>query len=181
MSSQEKTRRRRRIRPDSPVVRWVVVLASVIGGVAAAIPLGQAAAEWWGDRTAGVTTQTVDGRTTVAQGSEAADALVRRLFDAVDGGRVSLDTVLVATPSQAKGQATNGFTVFYNCDDGPDEPGGDRCSTAKLFWESNPLPFEVDNGAGWHLVGTYSVALDANKGQMYGATIVAFALKSVTG
>jgi hypothetical protein len=71
--------------------------------------------------------------------------------------------------------------VFYNCTAGPDEPGADRCSTAKLYWESNPLPFQVSNGAAWHLVGTYKVVLDPNKGQMYGATIVAFSLSSVTG
>ena len=57
----------------------------------------------------------------------------------------------------------------------------DRCSTAKLYWESNPLPFQVRNGAGWHLVGTYAVVLDAGKGQVYDAAIVAFHLSSVTG
>jgi hypothetical protein len=92
-----------------------------------------------------------------------------------------LDAVLVATPSQADGKATNGYTVFYNCGDGPGEPGADRCSTAKLYWESNPLPFQVRGGAGWHLLGTYSVVLDPNKGQRYDATIVGFHLTSVTG
>jgi len=184
MSTQEKVRRRRLVRPDSFAVKWIVVVTTVIGGLAAAIPLGQAAARWWHDRTTETLTDTpstVDGGATIEQGSVEADALVRRLFDTAAGGRLDLDAVLVATPSQADGKATNGFTVFYNCGDGPAEPGADRCSTAKLYWESNPLPFQVRNGAGWHLVGTYSVVLDPNKGQMYGATIVGFGLSSVTG
>jgi hypothetical protein len=89
--------------------------------------------------------------------------------------------ILTATPSQAGGKATNGFTVFYHCTDGPSEPGADRCGTAKLYWESNPLPFEVRGGAGWHFVGVYAVALDAGKGQVYEADLVAFHLSSVTG
>ena len=179
MSTQEKVRRRRLMRPESVAVRWMVVLATVIGGLAAAIPIGQAAAQWWHGR-ATEAPSTVAGAT-IEQGSASADALVRQLFDAAGGRRLDLDAVLVATPSQANGKATNGFTVFYNCGDGPGEPGADRCSTAKLFWASNPLPFEVRGGAGWHLVGTYSVVLDPNKGQVYDATIVAFGLTSVTG
>jgi hypothetical protein len=38
MSTQEKVRRRRLMRPESVAVRWMVVLATVIGGLAAAIP-----------------------------------------------------------------------------------------------------------------------------------------------
>jgi hypothetical protein len=49
---QQGKTRRHWLRPESVVVRWVVVLASVIGGVAAAVPLGQVAAEWWDERTA---------------------------------------------------------------------------------------------------------------------------------
>jgi hypothetical protein len=180
MSTQEKVRRRRLMRPESVAVRWMVVLATVIGGLAAAIPIGQAAAGWWRDR-ANDTPSTLDGPGTIEQGSKEADALVRRLFDATGGRRLDLDAVLIATPSQANGKATNGYTLFYNCRDGAGEPGADRCSTAKLFWASNPLPFEVRGGAGWHLVGTYSVVLDPNKGQVYDATIVAFGLTSVTG
>jgi hypothetical protein len=169
---------RRRLVPESVVVRWLVVVATVIGGVAAAIPIGQAAVRWWHDRADGPSTV---GGADIEQGSAAADALVKRLFDAAGGRRLDLDAILVATPSQSNGKATNGFTVFYNCHEGPGDPGADRCSTAHLFWESNPLPFQVRGGAGWHLVGTYAVALDAGKGQVYDADLVAFHLSSVTG
>jgi len=165
-----------RYRPESVAVRWAVVAATVIAGVAAAIPLAQVASGWWRDRSA----SSVDGGT-IEQGSAAADALVRRLFEAAGGQRLELDAVLVATPGQAGGGVSNGFTVFYNCVDGPGEPGGDRCSRAQLYWASNPLPFAVNHGAGWHLVGTYSVVLDPGKGQVYDATLVAFQLSSVTG
>jgi hypothetical protein len=164
-----------RFRPESVAVRWAVVVATVIGGVAAAIPLTQVAIGWWRDRPA----SSVDGGT-IEQGSAAADALVRRLFDAAGGQRLELDAVLVATPGQAGGGVSNGLTVFYNCVDGPGEPGADRCSRAQLFWASNPLPFQVNHGAGWHLVGTYSVVLDPGKGQVYDADTVAFGLTSVT-
>jgi hypothetical protein len=171
--------RRRLLRPESAAVRWTVVLATVIGGVAAAIPLGQAAIQWWRDRAPGSPSTTAGA--TIEQGSAAADALVRRLFESVDGRRLTLDAILVATPNQAGGGTSNGLTVFYNCTDGEGEPGADRCGRAQLYWESNPLPFQVRNGGGWHLVGTYSVALDPGKGQVYDADIVAFHLVSVTG
>ena len=171
--------RRHSLRPESIGIRWLVVLATLIGAVAAAVPLGQAAAQWWHERTTREPS-TTSGET-IEQGSPAADSLVRQLFDATDGRRLNLDAILTATPSQACGKATNGYTVFYNCADGPGAPGADRCSTAKLYWESNPLPFEVRGGAGWHLVGTYSVVLDPGKGQVYDADLVAFHLSSVTG
>lgn len=172
--------RQRRLLPESVAVRWVVVIATVLGGLAAAIPIGQAVTEWWRDR-AGGSSSIVDGAT-IEQGSPAADALVHRLFEASDGGgRLELDAILVATPTQAGGRATNGYSVFYNCTDGPGEPGADRCGVAHLFWESNPLPFQVRGGEGWHLIGTYSVALDAGKGQTYDASLVAFHLVSITG
>ena len=41
--------------------------------------------------------------------------------------------------------------------------------------------FQVRGGEGWHLIGTYSVALDAGKGQTYDASLVAFHLVSITG
>ena len=167
-----------RFRPESVAVRWAVVVATVIAGVAAAVPLTQAAADWWRDRAAA--SSSVDGAT-IEQGSAAADALVHRLFDAAGGKRLELNAILVATPSQAGGGVSNGLTVFYNCEDGPGEPGADRCSRAQLYWASNPLPFQVNHGAGWHLVGTYSVVLDPGKGQVYDATLVAFQLSSVTG
>ena len=176
---QKDARRRRLLRPESVAVRWTVVLATLVGGLAAAIPIGQAAVRWWNDRA--TDTPSTLGGATIEQGSVAADALVRQLFDASGGRRLDLDAILVATASQANGKAINGFTVFYNCGDGPGEPGADRCSTAKLYWESNPLPFQVRNGAGWHLVGTYAVVLDPGKGQVYDAAIVAFHLSSVTG
>ncbi|MGE5830975.1 MAG: hypothetical protein ACM30G_21825 [Micromonosporaceae bacterium] len=175
---QEKTRRSW-LRPESVAVRWLVVLATVIGAVAAAIPLVPATARWWHERTTHEPSMTAGA--TIEQGSAAADALVRQLFNATGGRRLDLDVILNATPSQAGGKASNGFTVFYNCTEGPDEPGADRCGTAKLYWESNPLPFEVRGGTGWHLVGTYTVALDAGKGQVYDADLVAFHLSSVTG
>jgi hypothetical protein len=166
-----------RFRPESVTVRWAVVVATVIAGVAAAIPLTQAAADWWRERNP---PSSMAGGT-IEQGSPAADALVRRLFDAAGGQRLELDAILVATPSQAGGGVSNGLTVFYNCDDGPGAPGSDRCNEAKLFWQSNPLPFQVRDGAGWHLIGTYAVVLDPAKGQVYDATLVAFGLSSVTG
>jgi hypothetical protein len=169
---------RRFIRPESIAIRWVVVLATVIGGLAAAIPLGQAAIGWWPERTE--ESSTMAGGT-VDQGSPAADALVRQLFDSTDGRRLELDAILTATPGQANGKATNGLTVFYHCGDGPGEPGADRCNQAELYWQSNPLPVPVRDGVGWHLVGTYSVVLDPSKGQVYDATTVVFLLTSVTG
>lgn len=168
----------RRIRPESVTVKWAVVVATVIGGVAAAIPVTQAAAGWWRERTHA--TPSSVGGATIEQGSEAADALVGRLFEAARGSRLELDAILVATPGQAGGGVSNGLTVFYSCVDGPGEPGADRCNRAQLFWASNPLPFQVNHGAGWHLVGTYSVVLDPGKGQVYDADIVAFALTSVS-
>jgi hypothetical protein len=162
--------------PESVTVRWIVALATVIGGLAAAIPITQAAAGWWRERSG----SSLVAGATIEQGSAAADALVRQLFDAASGRRLELDAILVATPSQAGGAVSNGLTVFYNCGDGPGEPGSDRCGRAQLFWESNPLPFQVRNGAGWHLVGTYAVRLDPAKGQVYDADIVAFGLTSVT-
>ena len=176
---QQKDRPRRSLRPESATVRWIVVLATVIGGLAAAIPTGLAIAGWWRERSTDAASSTAGG--TIEQGSAAADALVRKLFDASDGERLVLDAILTATPTQADGKVTNGFTVFYNCVDGPGEPGGDRCSQAKLFWASNPLPFQIRSGTGWHLIGTYKVVLDPAKGQVYDADIVAFQLSSVTG
>jgi hypothetical protein len=167
----------RRLRPESVVVRWLVVLASVTGGVAAAIPVGQVVARWWQGRTAD-SSSTVAGAT-IEQGSPAADALVRQLFDVTREGRLELDAILVSTPSQAQGRATNGFIVFYNCDEGPGDPGADRCNRAQLYWQTNPLPSAVRAGAGWHLVGTYTAALDPNGGQIYDARSVVFALSSV--
>jgi len=167
----------RRLLPESTAVRWLVVLATLIGGLAAAVPLGQAAFQWWRDRASDPPSTTAGA--TIEQGSPAADALVRRLFEAAGGRRLDLDAILVATPSQAGGATSNGLTVFYNCDDGEGAPGADRCNRAQLYWESNPLPFQVRDGAGWHLVGTYKVVLDPGKGQAYDATIVAFHLSSV--
>lgn len=132
---------RRIVRPESVAVRWIVVFATVIGGLAAAVPITQAATDWWHDRTTGAPSSMAGA--TIEQGSAAADALVKQLFDAAGGRRLELDAVLVATPSQANGKASNGLTVFYNCGDGPGEPGADRCNRAQLFWESNPLPFQV--------------------------------------
>ena len=169
---------RRVLRPESAAVRWTVVVATVVGGLAAAVPIGQAASRWWHDRTA--TNASMTAGMTIEQGSAAADALVRQLFDAAGGRRLDLDAILVATPGQANGSVSNGLTVFYNCTDGPGEPGADRCNRAQLYWESNPLPFQVRNGAGWHLVGTYKVVLDPGKGQVYDATVVAFHLSSVS-
>ena len=176
---QRENRRRRFLRPESVAVRWIVVLATVIGGLAAAIPTGLAISRWWQERSTDAASNTGGG--TIEQGSTAADALVRQLFDASSGERLVLDAMLTATPTQADGKVMNGFTVFYNCVDGPGEPGTDRCSQAKLYWESNPLPFQIRSGAGWHLVGTYKVVLDPAKGQVYDADIVAFHLSSVTG
>jgi hypothetical protein len=176
---QQKDRRRRSLRPESVTVRWIVVLATVIGGLAAAIPTVPAVTRWWQERSTNAASTTAGG--TVEQGSAAADSLVRQLFDASDGERLVLDAILTATPTQADGKVGNGFTVFYNCVDGPGEPGADRCGQAKLYWQSNPLPFQIRGGAGWHLVGTYKVVLDPAKGQVYDADIVAFLLSSVTG
>ena len=173
----KKAQRRRFFRPESIGVKWLVIVATLIGGVAAAIPVGQAAINWWRDRAAD--TPSITAGATIEQGSAAADSLVRQLFEAAGGRRLELDAILVATPSQAGGATSNGLTVFYNCRDGQGEPGGDRCNRAELFWESNPLPFQVRGGAGWHLVGTYKVVLDRGKGQVYDATIVAFHLSSV--
>jgi hypothetical protein len=172
-----KKARRRFLRPESPVVKWLVVLATVIGGLAAAIPIGQTAIRWWRDRESGTASTT--GGATIEQGSAGADALVRRLFEASGGRRLELDAILVATASQADGATSNGLTVFYNCRDGQGEPGADRCSRAQLFWASNPLPFQVRGGAGWHLVGIYKVVLDPAKGQVYDASDVAFQLSSI--
>lgn len=176
------------MRPESIAIRWTLVLATLIGGLAAAITLGQAAVHWWQERNPGPSTvaggpatQGTVAQGTVTQGSAAADALVRQLFAATSGARLELDAVLVATPGQAGGRATNGLTVFYNCSDGPGEPGADRCNKAELYWASNPLPSQVRDGAGWHLVGTYAVVLDPSKGQVYDATIVVFVLTSIDG
>jgi hypothetical protein len=174
---QKKARRRRLVRPESVAVRWLVIVATVIGGIAAAIPIGQAAIQWWRDRAPDAPSTSAGA--TIEQGSAAADALVRRLFGAAGGRRLDLDAILVATPSQADGATSNGLTVFYNCRDGQGEPGADRCNRAQLYWESNPLPFQVRGGAGWHLVGTYKVVLDPGQGQVYDATTVAFHLSSV--
>ena len=121
-------------------------------------PFDSAVARWWHERTAGASSTSAGG--TIEQGSAAADSLVRQLFNASNGERLVFDAILTATPSQADGTVSNGLTVFYNCVDGPGEPGADRCGWARLYWESNPLPFQVRGGAGWHLVGTYQVVLD---------------------
>jgi hypothetical protein len=169
---------RKALLPESIGARWAVALATIVGGVAAAVPAVNVAAQWRHDRQNGTTATVVES--VIAQGSAEADALIRKLFDA-RGGRILLDAVLAATPGQADGAALNGLKVFYNCRPGADPPGADRCSTAELYWQTNPLPQPVREPPGWHLAGTYTVAVDAGKGQLYQATRVAFAITRVDG
>src|SRR4029450_6596214 len=99
-----KTRKRRLMRPESVAVRWAVVVTTVIGGLAAAIPIGQAAMRWWDDRAAGASSTSSGG--SIEQGSAAADELVRQLFDAAGRRRLELNAILVGTPSQAHGEGS---------------------------------------------------------------------------